>query len=536
MYILHNVVNSLMRALVRLQVLGLLHLWVLLQADINNGNCPLSCTCVDESFSSLVIDCTGRTSIILGSHNLTSELDQLMMSVEVDRHELTSLTIVNSPLNDVPQSVCQLTKLRSLYLNSNQLMRLSVNCINKLVSLEIFSAGDNRITELQDGLFDSLMNLREIYLHRNLISSIGLRVFSNSSTLINLRSISLASNQLKSLEPWPMIRGSVPHLSTDSKVTVNLANNIISLFTNKVGWNYSCMSNTSYIRLNLQSNAMKHISDFSIGWGIHNYSSQLCLMRSNIHRWLQIGGKKFVCDCLDYDYVIFSQFFKHSDLMDKVMCADPPELVMQWLVRVPPIQLVCEETNKCPRGCKCIYRPANATYHVSCNELNSTSLLDELPPLPKTTVSYKLEFSEGCSVERIENRTYLSKVSILILSNSGVKFIDGDAWTDLFQMRYVYLDGNSITSLPERVQRLNVSGTLRLSLGRNPWSCTCANKWMIEWLKSIEGSLLNPDEILCGSPSAAVGKNIQRLSADEMCGREMPGSKAFLLWHSQSVS
>jgi len=49
-----------------------------------------------------------------------------------------------------------------------------------------------------------------------MITSIGLRVFSNPNDLVNLTKISLYHNRLRLLEPWLYIRGL--HGSSDSKV------------------------------------------------------------------------------------------------------------------------------------------------------------------------------------------------------------------------------------------------------------------------------------------------------------------------------
>ena len=71
-----------------------------------------------------------------------------------------------------------------------------------------------------------------------MITSIGLRVFSNPNDLVNLTKISLYHNRLRLLEPWLYIRGL--HGSSDSKAYIWLQFNLISEFTNNIKWQINC--------------------------------------------------------------------------------------------------------------------------------------------------------------------------------------------------------------------------------------------------------------------------------------------------------
>ena len=153
--------------------------------------CPTNCSCTGNfDAASLTVDCQGRLDV--DHRQLSDQLDS-MLSGNLTYGRLLTLTITKSLLTHVPRSVCQLTTLRELYLVNNRLARLPDNCLTNLSNLVRFSAYDNAIETLQDGVFDGLTKLQYLYLSWNRISSIGLSVFATSS---NLFTLSLSENNL----------------------------------------------------------------------------------------------------------------------------------------------------------------------------------------------------------------------------------------------------------------------------------------------------------------------------------------------------
>ena len=212
-----------------------------------------------QSAHSLKVDCGGRD---VNESKLAQQMDLLLSDDEL-RENLTRLNISNTPLTQVPRSVCQLTNLLMLVFWSNRLDRLPDNCFSNMTALPVLVASSNNITELQDGLFDGLNSLRFLSLSFNKIASIGLRVFSNPDDLVSLMEIDLAHNRLRSLEPWPHIRGL--HGRQHFKVRIYLWSNFISEFTNNIGWQFNC-SRPSYVKLDISVNYIRHLSDILIGW------------------------------------------------------------------------------------------------------------------------------------------------------------------------------------------------------------------------------------------------------------------------------
>jgi len=112
--------------------------------------------------------------------------------------------------------------------------------------------------------------------------------------------------------------------------------------------------------------------------------------------------------------------------------------------RMPLIEFICDEANQCPSGCRCVYRPANATLHVYCSSANFSSLPLRLPPLPKSYDRYKLEFSNNKKLQHLEHRPYFVNTSILDVSDSGLTEIDLELWNSTSHMKVLNFRGNKL--------------------------------------------------------------------------------------------
>jgi len=430
----------------------------------------------------------------------------------------------------VPSSVCRLSTLTQLHLDHNRLTRLPDNCLSNLTALTSLTASNNATTKLQDGLFDGLDKLVTLNMSHNQISSIGLRVFNGSAMLTSLKEVHLDNNRIHTLEPWFYYVGINGQLHRESRVY--FAGNNISAFTNKMGWKAKCGMKKVHVNMDLTYNHLRHIMDILCGWNV-SLITLLCIYPHVSHE-LDISPNHYIeCDCVDFSiYKLLGSLFKLTFLGD-TYCNGPQSLFRRRAVSVPLDQLICELKNRCPSGCRCVHRPANATLHVYCSNANLTALPLELPELPKSYTKYKLDFSHNRRLRHLEHRPYFVNTSILELSNCSIDSIDLELWSELANITQVLLDGNQLQSLPSSVATVSLQRT-KFSLGKNPWKCSCDAHWMSEWLKSIQSSLSNPNDITCSSPSRLKNRNIMSVSGEAFC--EDPASKAVKRTLSISLS
>jgi len=515
-------------------------------------DCPQMCNCYDTapeyssySFtgnSTLTVDCGGRG---MNETILAQELD-LLLSLDQLRENLLWLNISHTPLTQVPTSVCQLSNLIRLYLDNNRLSGLRNNCFTNMKALLWLSANGNNIRQLQDGLFDGLNSLKTLDLEHNMIASVGLHVFSNPHDLVNLTTISLSHNRLRSLDPWPYIRGL--HGSRDSKVQISMESNFISKFTNNIGWQFNC-SPRSYVTVDIAYNYLQHLLDILDGWNIsvdqwfcisnYSYSSDGHMqLRPVFFEVLFRSSLDYHCDCYD---ILFYTLEKNSDanIFNGVICRQPLSYAGRYVYMVQLEDFVCKLSDRCPANCSCVYRPVNATVHVYCSAANLTSLPVYLPPLPRSHDKYKLDFSNNKLLQRLDHRPYFVNTYVLDVSNCAIESVDLNAWREFAMMPSeipdvilsllkhnltvravvprVLLNGNRIKSLHSNITDINLT-SVHLTLNDNPWKCSCDNRWMIALFKSLSSATsTNVGDVLCVSPSRLKGTSILQSEEVDFC-------------------
>jgi Leucine-rich repeat (LRR) protein len=477
--------------------------------------CPTECNCRLVDQLELTIDCQKMTISESSGAKLLAEIDVMMMqtndsSTPLLVNQLTALEIVNSPLADVPLSICHLRSLRRLRLDRNRLRRFPGNCFVHLTQLVNLTAVDNEVAELQDGLFDGLSKLELLDFSRNRISSIGRRVFINESDLLSLYTIHLDSNYLTDIDIWPIVRGRAVG-TYDRRVFVGLSDNFISTFTNTAGVPVICGSVSPFMSLDLKENRIERLADLMHGFGVPSFTDWLCILgkdslrkgRPRLH--MEIAGTyRMICDCVDFEFYRAARTFTKSLIFARTFCVKPDDLYSMEIPSIPLDRFVCDVTERCPAGCRCVFRPANATLHVYCSSSNLTKLPTVLPPLPRAFVRYKFDFQNIPNLNIVEYRDYFANLSSLDASHSGVETVDPKAWQHLVTTsfeRKILLNGNRLKSLPrDAVTSINVSHGVLISLDGNPWSCSCNDRWMASWLKSVQKQIVYPDGILCNSP------------------------------------
>jgi len=171
-----------------------------------------------------------------------------------------------------------------------------------------------------------------------------------------------------------------------------------------------------------------------------------------------------------------------------------------------------------------------------CSAANVSSLPLELPPLIGVQ-NYKLDFSNNKHLERLEYRPYFAKATFLDVSNCSINSVDLKAWQELSMMEsnhyylnpfyspyspdpnyynlyitdvispFVLLHGNRIESLSVDVIDINLT-SVYLTLNDNPWKCSCDNRWMTAWFKSLSSVVSSKmGDVLCASPSRLKGRS-----------------------------
>ena len=221
--------------------------------------CPTDCECFWLYPTHLQITCKNRTT------NTTSLSHEINVYLSSTASNVTELELSQTPLREIPESICHLKQLTTLGTNlSPFLTRLPDNCFTRLHQLTYFASYQNGLTSLQSGVFDNLTNLFGVFFNYNNITTTDAHLFDVTANLHRLEIINLQSNELTEIDSWPVRRA---QLINGTKI--DLSHNRISRFSNSLGWHYDCNSPPLLSpTIDLTFNDIRHLNDLFEGWNI----------------------------------------------------------------------------------------------------------------------------------------------------------------------------------------------------------------------------------------------------------------------------
>jgi hypothetical protein len=480
--------------------------------------CPSNCTCHGVN-NSLAIDC--HHGLFENLTRLSNEIDKLLSNTKTMAN-LSFLTIINTPLTDVPKSVCNLTQLTKLHLNHNDVSRLPDNCFSRMTNITYLSAVGNNITELQDGLFDGLSKLQGVYLQKNKIAVIGPRFFLNMNNHV-INTVNLSRNNLQTIDAW-IFSLAFNQSENMTHISLYLDNNNISNSSNDIGWRLDRTITPARMRLYLRHNNVRHFTDMLDGWNI-TYDEFFFMIkvdkprpRKSLILRLELLGNPLDCSCKDFtlfkvlklNHTSYSQFYRN------MVCASPKDLEHKEVEAIDLSQFVCNVTEHCPARCHCVYQPSNSTMHVYCANTNMSEIPKELPVLPDSSVRYRLDFSHNPRLRYFVAKSYMINVSILYANWCAIKKITGSSWKALLNTPWVFLNDNQLHSMPSSLTSFNVTSA-RIFLGYNPWKCSCDRSWMRDWLLDKSYVFIDMLKMFCHTPKRLHGKSITQIPEEDFC-------------------
>ncbi|XP_077386151.1 leucine-rich repeats and immunoglobulin-like domains protein 1 [Festucalex cinctus] len=436
------------------------YLFFTLELFISHGlsselQCAQNCTCNEDSVdcsnleqTAPPVDLPVRTvSLNLGHSKLTT------ISVEVfdNLPNLRELRLDHNELTLIPDLGQAASKIVALYLQHNKIRSIEGIQIRNLVSLETLDLSNNDITELRGHSFPAGLQIRDLYLSNNKISTLELGALDHlGSTLQVLRlsrnrvsQIPVRAFQLPRLTQLELNRNRIRQVEgltfqgLSSLEVLKLQRNSISKLTDGAFWDLAKMK-----VLHLDYNSLTEVNSGSL-YGLTSLQ-QLFLSNNSITR-INPDGWKF--------------------------CQKLRELNLSYnnLTRLDEGSLaVLGDLHTLRLGHNSISHIAEGAFRG----LRAVRILE----LDHNDISGTIEDTNGAF-------SGLDSLSKLTLFGNKIKSVAKKAFAGLDNLEHLNLGANAIRTIqPDALSKMKNLKTLLIQ--SDSFLCDCQLRWLPEWLMS----------------------------------------------------
>ncbi|PVD22757.1 hypothetical protein C0Q70_16013 [Pomacea canaliculata] len=365
-------------------------------------------------------------------------------------------------LTDLPVNICDFPSIRAVRLRHNNLTTFPrLTCLPRLLVLDLTG---NAITQVPEGAFHGLPEIREVYLDSNVITSIHPAAFDDEVN--GLQIFTIGNNLLDVVDPWLF-------LLYHRFCLFDFRHNQISYFVNDHhrNINTSVFYGPGFVDFsynNVSSMSKKEVTAF----GIKNIDES----EKFIEWGFDFRHNPFHCDCQMYEiFVLFDELIKlfWRDYFN-VTCSSPPKFKDVPFDKLPLDELVCSVTENCPSSCTCTKRPYYQDVLVNCT-------YEQLPTLPDDMPEGNLTVDvTGNALRRLDLRGYMGRVVHLNLTANHLREVDQQAPLALRNVKSLDLRDNDLQHIPSTLQTISPDA---LYLDTGTLKCTCDLEWFPSWAR-----------------------------------------------------
>ncbi|KAM6972404.1 slit homolog 1 protein-like [Aplochiton taeniatus] len=387
------------------------------------------------------------------------------------RCEANVVDCSNLRLTKFPEHLPSSTE--ELRLNNNDISVLeATGAFKSLSQLNKINLSNNKISEIEDGVFEGAGSVVELHLTANHLESVrgsmfrgmeGLRmlmlrnnkiscIHNGSFTgLANVRLLSLYDNQLSTIMPGAF--NTLPNLST------------LNLLANP----FNCDCHLSWFGAWLRSRR--------IVTGNPRCQSPAFLREIPLQ---DVAAPDFRC--------------QDGAVLEDSSCVPRPQCPVECSCMETVVRCSNKHLQTLPRGL-----PRNVTeLYLDGNQFTS---------VPKDLSTFKhlqlVDLSNN-KISSLSESSFsnMSQLTTLILSYNSLRCIPPKALGGLRSLRLLSLHGNDISELQEGIFS-DVASLSHLAIGANPLYCDCRLRWLSDWVKS---GYKEPGIARCTGPAGMEGK------------------------------
>ncbi|XP_033725607.1 toll-like receptor 7 [Pecten maximus] len=485
------------------------------------------------------------------SNNLLLHFDDILLS------DMTlTFNLSNNKLMNFPNSFSH-ANVSTLDLHRNSIVTLSSMSMTFLHSIKYLDLSHNQISLIQDGAFEGLTNLEALNLtHNQLVLNLNLDVFRGARKLLDL---DLSHNNLTSVDFM------FSHSTLDVVKTLRLDHNPIDTVTDMTNKAVNTSSPTleklvlSYCRIrNISKYAFKGLWNLGNIDLSNNLVQEMDPLETKVGTQFNLLGNPLICTCvmkwLAEPYVTVDGNMIHTHDYNVDTCEVFPKGYNVSLRKVPKDDFLCREETGCDSNCECFSRDRyGPIVTMDCSDLDKP-----MANIPISVIDLYLDGNNFFIISTTLGGETSLQVENLYLNISGIREISVNVFTNLKLLKILDLSNNRISDIlpltfqyQSELQHLNLSNnflttlvphtfkgldelrsldltsneflildamsTAELSrfqnafyvlLGKNPYSCTCANSNFRQWLIVYSNRVHDKKDIRCDTN----GKELKLLS------------------------
>ncbi|XP_064600165.1 protein toll-like [Liolophura sinensis] len=439
-----------------------------------------------------------------------NRISQIPVGIFGSLHNLQSLDLHGNHIEGLNSSTfAGLSSLKYLYLYDNSIAFIEEEAFQGLVSLRILDVSRNKLSAKQSSYLTGLINLRMLILSENSITTF-VEDFFLSVPLLSI--VNLSSNPLMEFPPSSL---ALTHLR---EIDLGYTGLGFDAFINALG-SVSASGLTNrvvngiIISIVLRGNTIMSAYNLTLEniWQLPKSLGMKFLLGLN-SSCIDVEENPLICDCRVASLVSFLKLTENTLASPDSgvytyswnvcwkgwICATPAEFSGRDMFDLDPSRLYCpSEEGGCPGTCDCYDRYDNAGKVVICENKDLTQLPKKQP---RGLLDLRLA---GNKLSTIENREYLGRVERLDLSNNSLAVLPRDALARLTNLTHLHITSNRLIEFPEPLTTLKLN---EITMGNNPFRCTCENIWFKRWLIENKNKVLDWDTISC-----SVGNKVVRV-------------------------
>ncbi|KAI1282114.1 Leucine-rich repeat-containing protein 15 [Halotydeus destructor] len=444
-------VNSLLRSVL---IVLIVHQLLSTKSLLTEARCPTKCRCDRD----LNVNCSGAV-LDLVPITLNPRLEELDLSSNVIKNLGASNALAVYPhLRKLKLSRNEITslsdnafvsqkRLEILDLDENSISSLTVNSFNGLNLVEQLRLSQNKIDNITKSIFTKLRNLKELNLRRNAISELSSVAFVG---LTGLEHLNLGHNRLRTLPPLsPSV---LPLLRT--------------LDLNHNNFTHIVKSTSPFAQRTVQSSTLTSVVDSAEG-SSSNYDSNESFLWLNLQD-VSLNGCSI--ELIDESAFEGLPFLFHLRLHDNNL-QEIPSHIFKDLSKLRQLKI-----------------GANLFKSIEANSFYNLRYLKELDisKCQQLQVVNSGAFNGLANLERLD-----------MSFSSQLNSIQDGAFDGLDSLKYLFLQGNNLTTLSEKlILPLSTGGHLRLlDIRQNAIECNCQVEPLRRFLSELKNRSLSHSNV-----------------------------------------